>query len=144
MNKVLLIILSGLAIGLIQTNPRNKEDYLSHVSHQVHGMVCQLESSTPRTCALLSPIAIPMIKGALSLYTKPPKNYLLFTAYVTRLPGFDVYGIGIGGQFIVWSPQAIAPQDYEDLLDRLLNTRTNSSSNQVECDRTNDLQSSEL
>jgi len=85
------------------TNPSSKQDYFDHVSRQSKVTLCEYDLSKIRGHEAVLPFAAWVIKGGFEFYTEPAKNYLLFTAYKTHLPGCKVHGIGVAGQFFVWS-----------------------------------------
>lgn len=97
---------------LVQTNPKHKAPYVESVAQELQSLCCTVSStSVVDPCEKFWPITTPILKGVLYLYTKTPRNYLLFTWYTTYLPGYLVHGVGIGGQFWVWAQ----PSDVDDV-----------------------------
>jgi hypothetical protein len=103
MKKTAVAILCVLGVCLMQTNPIRKEDYLDYISPRFGEALCQRDFSEIRRVEGLSLLTTSVARGFLSLHTEPSKNYLLFTVYETRLPVCKIYGVGVAGQFFVWS-----------------------------------------
>ena len=96
-------VLLGMLM-LMQTNPKYKAPYVDSVVHNLQNLCCRASlTSIVEPCERLWPLTTPVLKGVLYLYTKTPRNYILFTWYTTQLPGYVVHGVGIGGQFWVWA-----------------------------------------
>lgn len=104
MQRAKFLLMSCL-IGLLLagSNPKDKSDYTSYVTEEFQSLCCQAAPSGPaRNCEKLRPLTTQVVQRVLSVYTDTPRNYLFFTQYTTHLPGYTVYGVGIGGQFVVW------------------------------------------
>jgi Domain of unknown function (DUF4359) len=102
-----LVVSLGLVLAL--TNPKQKGHYVSHVAHDFQLLCCQGVSGLAKlNCQRGRPIMVPLVKGVIYAYTDEPQNFVLFTWYTTYLPGQTIYGLGIGGKFIIWPHQPIA------------------------------------
>ncbi|MGF1515384.1 MAG: hypothetical protein ACFB5Z_17025 [Elainellaceae cyanobacterium] len=96
----LLTLLAGSTVFLIQTNPQQKVDYIADASRRASGLLCECsQGDFESICETLSPLIDVSIKGAFHVYTEKPKNFGLFSLFVTQFPGLEIYSVGIGGQF---------------------------------------------
>jgi hypothetical protein len=115
-------LIFGLGLVLARTNPRQKGRYVNQVARNFQAICCEASTDPSQVslCERLWPITTPVLQGVLHLYTDPPEDYILFTRYTTRLPGYTVYGLGIGGQFIVWPREPLTDNACEILRDTFL------------------------
>ena len=93
------------------TNPRTKAPYIDRILHESPKRFCQQPEETlcESLCEGILSVTQPIVREGLTLYTAQPKNFGFFTLYATRLPGLEIYGVGISGQILLWSPSKIPP-----------------------------------
>ena len=104
-NLLLSLVLLSTGLALVESNPKAKQPYLQHVAGDVQSLCCDatLGSISSANCRRLRPLTQRAVKVFLDVYTDPPKDYVFFTRYTTRLANQTIYGIGVAGQFIIWT-----------------------------------------
>lgn len=86
-------------VALLATNPYCKSHYVEALSRRVHENWCgQPEAAF---CEMVTPMTRPILQTFLSPITQH-QNFLLFTAFHTRVSCTKVIGIGIGGRYFIW------------------------------------------
>lgn len=124
MKKMSFLFVSCL-LGLVLagTNPKDKGNYTSYVAEEFQSLCCRVAPEAAMgTCKKLRPLTTQVVKRVLSVYTDIPRDYVFLTRYTTHLPGYTVYGIGLGGQFVVW-PQKLSDGSACDILYNTLFSR---------------------
>ena len=103
-NLPLFVLLGILSLFLSHTNPRHRQPYISHLSQDIETLCCRTSTNQNiQTCRQLQPFMVQLFKGMLHMHTEPPRDYLLWTQYTTRMPGFTVHAVGVGGEYVIWS-----------------------------------------
>ncbi|MGB3294363.1 MAG: hypothetical protein WBB01_15355 [Phormidesmis sp.] len=99
-----LVALCLVGWGLFESKPVAEDRYVAHVAGNFQSLRCSAASISEANCRRLRPFFRPAVRWTIALYTDDvPRDYIFFTHYITRLPRQTIHGVGIAGQFIIWT-----------------------------------------
>ncbi|WP_187329504.1 DUF4359 domain-containing protein [Halomicronema hongdechloris] len=84
---------------LALTNPYSKTQYVKTVSRRAHDSWCSHPEG--EFCEMIAPMTRPLLQQLL-YHSTQVQNYWVFSRFHTQVACYDVFGIGLGGQYIIW------------------------------------------